>query len=477
MSIPPPPESHEPDPYRTPGTQGGDGTYGGAPAGGAAGAGGNPFAPPPPGAGFAPPGAGSVPSGPSPSESGYGAGYGAGYGYDSAPGPLPSYPGYPQGPYGPPPGGPGPYQPWGQGYTPYNQTAPVNGFAIGSLILGLLFCLPGIGLVLGVIALVQIRKKGQRGTAMAVIGSVLSGLSLLGLLLMIATGGLSGFWYGFKEGVRDNGTSLSVVKGECFDTPGGAMTGDTYYDLDKVPCSGKHDGEVFGVFQVTGHENYPGDTGIGTLADDRCYALQGTYAMDAWALPSDVDVYYLTPTRDSWDAGDREVTCAFGNTTEGLTLTGSLRNDETVLDPDQVAYLKAAHILNTALDSGPDEQYAEDDLPGYKKWAADVAAALDFQAQALNRHDWPADARKPIAALVKDLKAGRDKWALAAAASDADTFYDRYDAAAALIDGRKTVTARKALGLATTPPSNEDGGGSGGRNGGDSGGGDTGLEV
>ena len=473
MSIPPPSESPEPDPHRTPGTQGDAGTYGGAPAGGDArdaGAGGNPFAPPSAGAGFAPPGAPP-------------AGFGSGSG--SGPGALPSYPAYPQapypqGPYGPPPPGGAAYQPWGQGYVPYSQAAPVNGFAIGSLILGLLCCVPGVGLVLGVIALVQIRKKGQRGTAMAVIGSVLSGLSLLALLLITATGGLSDVWDGIEEGARDNGTSLSVAKGECFDTPGGSLTGDTYYDVDKVPCSGKHDGEVFAVFQVTGHRTYPGDNGIGTIADDKCYALQGTYAMDAWALPSDVDVYFLTPTRESWDAGDREVTCAFGNATEGLTLTGSLRNDETVLDPDQVAYLKAAHILNTALDSAPDEEYAEDDLPGYKKWAARVAAALDRQAAALDGHEWPADARQPVAALVKDIEAGHDKWALAAAAPDADTFYDRYDAAAALIDGRKTVTARKALGLATTPPSNEDGGGDG--DGGDTGGngtggGENGMEV
>ncbi|MEU6535400.1 DUF4190 domain-containing protein [Streptomyces sp. NPDC047000] len=470
MSIPPPPE---PDPYRTSGTHGGGGTYGGAPAAGdtGAGTGGNPFAPPPPGTG-------SVPPGPPPP--------GSGYGYGSGPGPLPSYPGYPQGPQGPygppPPGGPVAYPAWGQGYSPYQQTAPVNGFAIGSLILGLLCCVPGVGLVLGVVALVQIRRKGQRGTAMAVIGSVLSGLSLLVVLVMIATGGMSAFWDGFEEGVRDDGTGLSVVKGECFDTPGGAMSGDTYYDVDKVPCSKEHDGEVFGVFRVTGHSVYPGDDEIGTIADDRCYALQGTYAMDAWALPSYVDVYYLTPTRDSWDAGDREITCAFGNTTEGLTLTGSLRNDETVLDADQVAYLKAAHLLNTALDSAPGERYAEDDLPGYRAWAGRVADALGEQGDLLRAHDWPSGAREPVAALLEDIGSGRTEWRKAADASDADAFYRHYDKGAALIDGRKTVTARKALGLATTPPSDEDGGdgggsGDGGGDGGDSGGGDTGLQV
>jgi Domain of unknown function (DUF4190)/Septum formation len=454
VSIPPPPGPHQPDPYRAPGTEGaagapygtngtsGDHGNGGAPGGG------GPFVPP-----------GPFPQGP-------------------GQGMPPAYPVYPQGPYGPPPpGGPVAYQPWGQGYSPYNQVAPVNGFAIGSLITGLLCCLPGVGLVLGAIGLAQIRKKGQRGTAMAVSGSVLSGLSLLGLLLVIATGGMSGFWDGFEEGVRENGTSLSVTRGECFDTPGGALTGETYYDVDEVPCSGEHDAEVFGVFQVTGHFVYPGDTGIGKIADDRCYSLQGTYAMDSWALPSYADVYYLTPTRDSWDAGDREVTCVFGNTTEGLTLTGSLRNDETVLDPHQVAYLKAARVLNLALDGAPDEEYVEDDLPGHKEWAERVAAALDTQATMLEAHDWPAEARGPVAALVKDIEAGSDKWAYASAASDADTFYDRYDAAAELIDSRKTVTARKALGLATTPPSNGDEGGDEGDSGGSGGGGDTGLDV
>lgn len=62
-------------------------------------------------------------------------------------------PGQPQGPYGAYPGGPqgqgpgpgpGPYgyQPWGQGYSPYNTPAPVNGLAIAALVLGILCFLP-----------------------------------------------------------------------------------------------------------------------------------------------------------------------------------------------------------------------------------------------------------------------------------------------------------------------------------------------
>ncbi|MFE0509462.1 DUF4190 domain-containing protein [Streptomyces sp. NPDC058964] len=373
------------------------------------------------------------------------------------------YPPYPQGPYGP--YGP-PYQPWSQGYSPFNRPAAVNGLAIAALVLGILCFLPGVGLVLGLIALSQIKKRGERGRGMAVGGSVLSGVGLALWALALATGGAADFWDGFKEGAR-GGASLSLAKGECFNTPGGSLTGETD-DVDKVSCDREHDGEVFASFELTGR-SYPGDDSVTDTADKRCYGLRDSYAMDGWALPGDVDVYYLTPTPGSWSRGDREVTCVFGNTSEGRTLTGSLRNDGTVLDADQVAYLKAAHLLNAAMDTVPDTEYVEDDLPGHKAWAARVEKALAEQAGMLRGHRWPAGARKPVAALAALLDRSRAEWAEAAAASDADAFYAHYDKGFKLLDRNKTVTARKALGLATTPPSDGDGGGGSG-SGGDGGG-------
>ncbi|GGJ09658.1 DUF4190 domain-containing protein [Streptomyces brasiliensis] len=351
---------------------------------------------------------------------------------------------YPQGPYGQPQ-----YQPWAQGYSPYNRPAPVNGLAITSLVLGVLCCLPGVGLVFGVIALRQIRKRGERGRALAIVGSVLSALGLALWVSALATGAASDIWEGFKEGAR-GGASISLAKGECFDAPGGTLEGETY-DVDKVSCGGEHDGEVFASFRLPDGD-YPGLGPVTDTADARCYGLQDSYAMDGWAVPDDVDVFYLTPTRESWNAGDREVTCVFGNTDEGAGLTGSLRNDETVLDADQVAYLKAAHVLNTAMDSAPDAEYVEDDLPGHKAWAGRVSAALAKQSGMLGAHDWPADAKKPVTALIPVLGSARAEWAKAAAAKDVDTFYAHYEKGFDLLDPAKTVTARKALGLATTPP-------------------------
>ncbi|MGW7260915.1 DUF4190 domain-containing protein [Streptomyces sp. NPDC054834] len=372
--------------------------------------------------------------------------------------PPPSpYSPYPQSPYGQQPQGPyggPPYQPWTQGYSPYNRPAAVNGLAIAALVLGILCFLPGVGLVLGLVALARIRKRGERGKGMAIAGCVLSGIGLALWAAALVTGGAAEFWKGFREGARD-GASISLKRGECFNAPGGSLEGVTY-DVDKVSCDGEHDGEVFASFRLEGGGSYPGDTSVTDRADERCYGLQDGYAMDGWTVPGDVDVYYLTPSRDSWALGDREVTCVFGNTDEDAGLTGSLRNDETVLDADQVAYLKAAHVLNAAMDTAPDAEYVEDDLPGHKAWARRVAAALEKQAGMLRGHDWPADAEKPVTGLAGDLDKARVEWAKAAKAADADGFYAHYDKGFELIDPDRTVTARKALGLTATPPSADD---------------------
>ncbi|MFD8738097.1 DUF4190 domain-containing protein [Streptomyces sp. NPDC059618] len=376
---------------------------------------------------------------------------------------------YPQGPYQQYPY-PGPYQPWGQGYSPYNRPAPFNGLAIAALVLGILCFLPAVGLVLGIVALVQIKKRGERGKGMAVAGMILSSIGIVLLALMVATGGARDFWDGFKEGASGSGNTFSLHKGECFDAPNGTLEG-VAYDVDIVPCSGKHDAEVFA--EATAHDgSYPGDSAVSAEAGDMCYTLTDTYAMDGWAVPDDVDVYYFTPTRQSWGTGDREITCMFGNTDEHASLTGSLRKDSTTLDADQLAYLEAARVLNRAMDTAPDAQYVEDDLPGHKKWATRVSGALVKQTGLLRGHTFAPAAGERVAVLAKDLDRARKEWVKAAQAPDADTFYAHYDKALKLMAPDRTVTTRKALGLATTPPK-EDQGGSGGSGGEDG----SGIEV
>ncbi|MFI0539941.1 DUF4190 domain-containing protein [Streptomyces sp. WSLK1-3] len=396
MSIPPPPGPHQPDPAQGP-----------SPAP-------DPYGPPAPG---------QQPYGQQP------------YGQQS----------YGQ-PYGPP------YPTWGQGYSPYARPSSVNGLAVASLVLGVLCCFPAVGLVLGVIALAQIRKKGQSGKGLAIAGSILSSLGLALWVTALATGGFSDAWEGFKKGATE-GAAFSVVKGQCFDAPGESLGGLTY-DVEQVPCTGEHDGEVFGEFRMTGGA-FPGDAAVSDAADEKCQPLQDAYAMDSWALPEDVDVYYFGPTRQSWRLGDREVTCIFGNTDEHATLTGSLRADESTLDTYQITLLKSLNALDAVLWEEP-EDYPEDDLPGYRDWSRDVHDSLDEQIGALRAPSWPDRADKQVEALVKDMEEARDEWAKAVAAAeddDVDSFYIHYDKGYDYVDGPSTVTARKALGLATKRPS------------------------
>ncbi|MFF7866886.1 DUF4190 domain-containing protein [Streptomyces qaidamensis] len=360
-----------------------------------------------------------------------------------------SIPPPPGSPYGPPSADrPQAYGPYGPAGRPYGTPVSVNALAVAALVLGVLCFLPAAGLVLGLIALRQIRRSGQSGRGMAIAGSVLSSAGIVLWAVVLSTGAASEVWEGFKDGARRGNEVLSLDKGDCFDAPGG-LEGDTY-DVDRVPCEGRHDGEVFAVVTLPGGA-FPGDARITAIADEKCYALQDRYAMDTWAMPADVDVYYLLPSRESWRFGDRAITCLFGNTEAGIKLTGSLRGDPTTLDTDQVVFLSTANALDAALYEEP-EKTPDEDLTAHRAWATRVHDVLGEQIGALRGHAWPADARKPVAGLVEDLEAAREEWRKASTAGDADTYYTHYDKAYGFVDGRATVTARKALGLAATPP-------------------------
>ncbi|MFF6786043.1 DUF4190 domain-containing protein [Streptomyces sp. NPDC012510] len=360
-------------------------------------------------------------------------------------------------------------QPWGhaawrQTY-PLPPSSPLNGLAIAALVLGVLCFLPGVGLLLGIVALVQISKRGERGKGMAVAGIALSTIGALLMTLVFTTGGARDVWDGFRDVSSGAGGTFSVDKGECFDSPRGSLEEDVY-DVDVVPCAGEHDAEVFAVFSLPEGE-YPGDAAVSDAADEQCYVRSETYAMDTWALPPDVDVYWFTPTRQSWRYGDREVICVFGDEEAEGSLTGSLRQDETTLDDDQFAFLEGEAILRDAFDGVPDTEYVEDDLTAHKVWAGQMVRALERQTSALRAHEWGHSAEEAVTAYVEALDRARVEWEGANRASDADDFSDHWDKSYGLTHGPKVVTARKALGLtAESPLYDGEGGGDGAGEGG-----------
>ncbi|MFE0699513.1 DUF4190 domain-containing protein [Streptomyces sp. NPDC058872] len=364
-------------------------------------------------------------------------------------------------PGGPQPGGwpaPGPYTspgmpqaagPYGSPYgMPPRRTT--NGLAIGSLVSGVVCCLPPLGLVLGLVALPQIKKKGQAGKGLAIAGIVLSALSCLLLVIGLVTGGIGSVWGDFKAGVDEASRSRSAFDlrtGQCFKASGKLEKEATR--LTVVDCARPHDGEVTGDFEVTGFGAWPGEDPIDGMAQSRCETINEAYAMDTWAVPQGVWLYYYMPSQQSWRLGDRKVTCVFAS--EEKPLSGSLRADGTTLTADQKYFLLAMNPIETVSYQEPEED-PDEDFAANKKWAGELLAAIDGARGGLEHHSWTGDAAAPVAALRKELDTASKSWGELASASSADAYWEAYESAWDDLPEDLGAAARTALGLTDTLP-------------------------
>lgn len=377
---------------------------------------------PPPGQGFGPQAPGPVP------------------GPYAAPGPYTSPPVGPYGPYGPGMAGrPGPYG------MPQQST---SGLAVASMVSGIVCCLPPLGLALGLIALPQIKKKQQKGKGMAIAGIVLSSLATLLVILGLVTGGVGEFWSGFKKGLDDAAAAqspFSLDKGDCFRIKGKLETYTT--DVDTVPCTKPHEGEVTGNFKLSGFKEWPGEDPIDKLAEVRCDRMNTDYALDTWAVPEEALVYYYIPSRQSWRAGDRSVTCAFA--TEDAPFTASLRSDASTLDAHQLHFLRTINPIDDVIAEEPDED-ADADLATNKAWAAKVHTAVTSASAGLRGHTWSGPSAQPVEKLAGRLDAAAKKWQRLAKAEDSDAFWADYEDAFDALSTDYESESRSSLGLTGT---------------------------
>ncbi|MFI8510962.1 DUF4190 domain-containing protein [Streptomyces sp. NPDC085460] len=354
----------------------------------------------------------------------------------AAPGPYTS-PGMPYA------GLPGPYGPYGR------PPVTTNGLAIGSLVSGIVCCLPPLGLVLGVFSLRQIKKRGQGGKGLAVAGIALSSVSTLLVLVGLLTGQVQEAFQGFRDGVRDAASArlpMELRTGECFLDD--AKEGEYTLGVEVVDCAASHDGEITGRFEVTGFDRWPGEKELERIGEERCETMATAYALDTWTLGEDTWSLYYFPDRRSWLEGEHRIACGLGG--EEPT-KGSLRSDRTTLTSDQLAFLTHANPVEDAVFAEPDTD-PEDDVEANRVWAADVRAAIDQARSGLRDRTWPQSARAPMGAYVKSLDAASKQWAKLAGAKDAEAFWSAYDRAWELLPENGSAGVRKALGLTVTPP-------------------------
>lgn len=109
---------------------------------------------------------------------------------------------------------------------------------------------------------------------------------------------------------------FELKKGDCFNKP----SDEVVSDVASVPCAELHDYEIFAAidYEAASEEAFPGTVDIEAFVNVECAALFEPFVGTSYT-DSVLFIYYLAPTEESWDSGDREVLCALYHPDEQLT--------------------------------------------------------------------------------------------------------------------------------------------------------------
>ncbi|ONK14998.1 hypothetical protein STBA_58100 [Streptomyces sp. MP131-18] len=343
-----------------------------------------------------------------------------------------------------------------------------SGLAVGSLIAAVVF-FPA-GLVLGILALAGLDRRAERGKGLAVAAVAIASTAILTLAVVIpavvtsedhdagrggdasahaqpgdvrAPGGEQ------EDGQGREGTDLSVFDiavGDCFDSGAGLGTFDEGAEeltVTRLPCEGPHEAEAFAAVQVEGHGAFPGDDELFAVANRECGAHVQGYVLDSWALPLDVQLYYYYPGAATWQLGDREIVCFFGQSGGGA-LTGTLRGDAAAMDADQLRYLEVTTPLEVAIWGEP---LPEEGLDARREWAGRMADSVGQEAGTLTAESWPREIEPLVAELAEARLTSLAHWNDAAGAGDESAFARHVEAGYDAMGIDSEIEIRGILGL------------------------------
>jgi hypothetical protein len=200
---------------------------------------------------------------------------------------------------------PGPEAPVPAHRPPPPPQAKTSGFAIASLVFGLIGGVL-LSVVFGIIALRRISRRGLRGKGFAIAGLVLSGLwtLLVGVAVVLALATDPERDPGGR--VTDSGSEsvFDLRVGDCMNN---LQETDLERAVDVAPCAEPHDAEAVSQFDVR-EGDWPGMAFITREAERHCLDSVGSAAAVA-PRADEIEAFYFHPTEESWRQDDRTVLC------------------------------------------------------------------------------------------------------------------------------------------------------------------------
>ncbi|MFJ1754317.1 DUF4190 domain-containing protein [Kitasatospora sp. NPDC088134] len=365
--------------------------------------------------------------------------------------PPPAGPGFPTGPGYPAPAG-YPAQPGGA------RSLYTNGLAIASLVTGLICCVGFIGIGLGIGALNQIKRTGERGKGLAIAGIVAGCAWLLVGALVLAFGDPGGDddpWEGSGTTTTTPHGSSKSAGSEPLNSPFLLTTGQCFDEsAPQVPkvvtCSGPHRGEVFWAGAgTTTQGDYPGGSRMRTETEKLCMEHLDGYVLDTWSVPDDVQYRYYYPDPVAWKRpGDRRVVCFLAHVDKS-PLTRTYRTDLGKLTDGQKQLLDAVNPFDRALNEAPDEDVeVEDDPAAFRAWARTMDAASTQLVDRMKSRTWTPAQQPAVDKLVAEVGTARGHFRAAASAADDRTLARELTAAYDHTGMDQIVELRRGVGLA-----------------------------
>jgi hypothetical protein len=187
---------------------------------------------------------------------------------------------------------------------------------IAGIPLFFILVLPIVAVVLGAIALAKAKAAPGPGSGL---GRAWAGLILgiVGVLLfvgIIVVGAILG-WYDEDVAADD----LEV--GQCVELD---IDATEIASLPLADCDEVHQGEVFFVEELEDGGSYPGEESVIQRGQELCSGDAFEAFVGSPYLESELEIYTLYPTEETWDRGDREVACIVIRP-DGGDMTSSVR--------------------------------------------------------------------------------------------------------------------------------------------------------